>query len=246
MGIITVNQSDCLFWLGRYIERVYTTLRMYCQEYDRMIDEMDDSHEEYCRRMGIPNVYASREDFRNRYPFDPADPCSICSTLNRAYDNAILLRGDLGRQDPLDYGKVLEQGRIIMEKVHDTMVYAKGRTGMDTTAEQALEQGSGVCQDESHVMIALCRLSGLTARYAAGFLYGEGESHAWVEVLHNGRWYGLDPTNAIPAGEKHIRIAVGRDVRDCPMNSGIFYGSADQEIRVKVKVWEKEMKQKGV
>lgn len=58
-----------------------------------------------------------------------------------------------------------------------------------------------MCQDESHVMIALCRLSGLTARYAAGFLYGEGESHAWVEVLHNGRWYGLDPTNAIPAGE---------------------------------------------
>lgn len=45
-------------------------------------------------------------------------------------------------------------------------------------------------------------------------------------------------------GKKHIRIAVGRDVRDCPMNSGIFYGSADQEIRVKV--WEKEMKQKGV
>ena len=98
MGIITVNQSDCLFWLGRYIERVYTTLRMYCQEYDRMIDEMDDSYEEYCRRMGSPNVYASREDFRNRYPFDPADPCSICSTLNRAYDNAILLRGELGTQ----------------------------------------------------------------------------------------------------------------------------------------------------
>lgn len=36
------------------------------------------------------------------------------------------------------------------------------------------------------------------------------------------------------SGEKHIRIAVGRDEWDCPMNSGIFYGSADQEIRVKV------------
>lgn len=103
--------------------------------------------------------------------------------------------------------------------------------------KNALEQGGGVCQDESHVMIALCRLSGITARYVAGFLYGEGESHAWVEVLHDGHWYGLDPTNAIPAGEKHIRIAVGRDVGDCPMNSGIFYGSADQTIQVKVKVW---------
>lgn len=132
----------------------------------------------------------------------------------------------------------LEAGRMIMEKVHDTMAYTKGRTGMATTAEQALEQGSGVCQDESQVMIALCRLNGITARYVTGFLYGEGESHAWVEVLHEGRWYGLDPTNNIPAGEKHIRIAVGRDAKDCPMNTGIFYGSAEQEIQVKVKVWE--------
>ena len=96
MGIITVNQSDCLFWLGRYIERVYTTLRMYCQEYDRMSDEMQDSYEEYCRRMGIPNIYTSREDFRKRYPFDASNPHSIRSALDRAYDNAILLRGELG------------------------------------------------------------------------------------------------------------------------------------------------------
>lgn len=118
MGIITVNQSDCLFWLGRYIERVYTTLRMYCQEYDRMIDEMDDSHEEYCRRMGIPNVYASREDFRNRYPFDPADPCSICSTLNRAYDNAILLRGKVHphRRGPGRTGLSHEQRHLLRKR----------------------------------------------------------------------------------------------------------------------------------
>lgn len=134
----------------------------------------------------------------------------------------------------------LEKGRVIMEKVHDTIDYAKGRTGMATTAEQAMELCAGVCQDESQVMIALCRLNGITARYVAGFLYGEGESHAWVEVLHEGRWYGLDPTNAIPAGEKHIRIAVGRDAKDCPMNTGIFYGSAEQEIRVKVKVGEEK------
>lgn len=174
---------------------------------------------------------------------EPAEP--YARLVKFRYGGSLVQPGPLlkrfwaGQLEPVLRGRsALEQGRIIMEKVHDTMAYAKGRTGMDTTAEQALEQGSGVCQDESHVMIALCRLSGLTARYAAGFLYGEGESHAWVEVLHNSRWYGLDPTNAIPAGEKHIRIAVGRDVWDCPMNSGIFYGSADQEIRVKV--WEEE------
>ncbi|WP_276689850.1 transglutaminase family protein [Acidaminococcus massiliensis] len=173
---------------------------------------------------------------------EPAEP--YARLVKFRYGGSLVQPGPLlkrfwaGQLEPILAEKnALEQGRIIMEKVHDTMTYAKGRTGMATTAEQALEQGGGVCQDESHVMIALCRLSGITARYVAGFLYGEGESHAWVEVLHDGRWYGLDPTNAIPAGEKHIRIAVGRDVGDCPMNSGIFYGSADQTIQVKVKVW---------
>lgn len=126
----------------------------------------------------------------------------------------------------------------IMHLVHATIAYTKGSTGMRTTAEQALALKAGVCQDESQVMIALCRLCGITARYVTGFLMGEGESHAWVEVLQDGRWYGLDPTNDIPAGQKHIRIAVGRDVEDCPMNLGIMYGNADQEVKVKVKVWE--------
>ena len=132
----------------------------------------------------------------------------------------------------------LVQGRIIMHEVHEAIAYTKGRTGMDTTAEEAMALGAGVCQDESHVMIALCRLGGITARYVTGFLIGEGESHAWVEVLDDGRWFGLDPTNDIAAADKHIRIAVGRDARDCPMNRGIYYGAAAQEIHVSVKVWE--------
>lgn len=132
----------------------------------------------------------------------------------------------------------LELSEKIMHLVHGTIAYTKGATGMGTTAEQAMALRAGVCQDESHVMIALCRLCGITARYVTGFLMGEGESHAWVEVLHNGRWYGLDPTNDIPAGQKHIRIAVGRDVEDCPMNLGIMYGIASQQVQVQVKVWE--------
>ncbi|MCH3950666.1 MAG: alpha-E domain-containing protein [Acidaminococcus sp.] len=98
MGIITVNQSDCLLWLGRYLERVYTTVRMYAKEYDHMIDEMQDSYEEYCRRMEIPNIYKDKADFIKRYPFDPSNPDSIRSNLTRAYDNAILLRGQLSSQ----------------------------------------------------------------------------------------------------------------------------------------------------
>lgn len=87
-------------------------------------------------------------------------------------------------------------------------------------------------------MIALCRMEGLTARYVTGFLIGEGESHAWVEVLVRDRWYGFDPTNNVHPTFRHIRVAVGRDADDCPMNRGIIYGKANQIVNVAVKVWE--------
>ncbi|WP_303815955.1 alpha-E domain-containing protein [Acidaminococcus timonensis] len=98
MGIITVNQSDCLFWLGRYIERVYTTLRVYGRAFDQLLDGREDGYKEYCRKMGVPDIYTDREDFLKRYPFDPTIPDSLRSSLDRAYDNAILLRGELGSQ----------------------------------------------------------------------------------------------------------------------------------------------------
>lgn len=92
MGIISVEQANHLYWLGRYTERVYTTLRIYSQSFDNMIDEITDSYEEFCNSIDIPNIYSSKDDFRRRYPFDTENPDSIISNLNRAYDNAIVLR----------------------------------------------------------------------------------------------------------------------------------------------------------
>jgi transglutaminase-like putative cysteine protease len=137
-------------------------------------------------------------------------------------------------QDTLSYATE------IMHFLYSQFSYVKGVTNVRTTAEEAIAQCSGVCQDYAHAMIALCRVAGITARYVSGFLIGEGESHAWVEVLHEHRWYGLDPTNNIPAGPRHIRVAVGRDASDCAMNRGIIYahGMAGQQINVKIRVWE--------
>ena len=96
MGIISVEQADHLYWLGRYTERVYTTLRYYFPKFDNMIDEVVDSYQAFCESIDIPNIYSSKEDFLRRYPFDEANPDSIISNLNRAYDNAIVLRESIG------------------------------------------------------------------------------------------------------------------------------------------------------
>ena len=97
MSNITTEKANELFWLGRYVERVYTTCMEFFKGYDRMIDER-----EYCRRVSIPNVYADKEDFLRSYPFDESNPDSIISNLIRAYDNAVVLRDDIG-SDTLSY-----------------------------------------------------------------------------------------------------------------------------------------------
>lgn len=98
MGIISVEQADHLFWLGRYTERVYTTLRFYFPRFDSMIDETVDSYQTFCESIDIPNIYLSKEDFLRRYPFDADNTDSIISNLNRAYDNAIVLRESIGSE----------------------------------------------------------------------------------------------------------------------------------------------------
>lgn len=102
MGIISVEQVDHLYWLGRYSERVYTTLRIFAKSFDKMIDATEDVYQKYCASLDIPNIYASKEDFLKRYPFDENISDSIISNLNRAYDNAIVLRETIG-SDALSY-----------------------------------------------------------------------------------------------------------------------------------------------
>ncbi len=98
MGIITVDKSNHLFWLGRYTERVHTTLKYYLKTADMMIDSDPNYYAVLCEKIGISDVYGSSERFKKKYPFDETDPNSIISNLNRAYDNAIVMRDYIGTE----------------------------------------------------------------------------------------------------------------------------------------------------
>lgn len=117
----------------------------------------------------------------------------------------------------------------INDRVHKMLSYAHGATDIHTTAAQALALGRGVCQDYAHIMLALCRLCGLAARYVSGHLLGEGGTHAWVEVLvpapdRPGAAMALafDPTHGCETDLHYITIAVGRDYYDVAPTSGTF------------------------
>ena len=123
-------------------------------------------------------------------------------------------------------GTGLELAGELNGRVHRGMRYTRGVTGVSTTAAEAFALGGGVCQDYAHVMLALCRLCGLPARYVSGHLLGEGATHAWVEVLlpdgDGAVAHAFDPTHGVRTGLRHLTVATGRDYADVAPTSGTF------------------------
>ena len=136
--------------------------------------------------------------------------------------------------------------REVTAKIYDTFMYTPRSTRVDSPIDEALSKRQGVCQDFTHIMIALVRELGIPCRYVSGYLYHQrtdqssrspDATHAWVEaLLPELGWVGFDPTNNTPVAERHIRVAVGRDYADVPPTRGVFKGQADTELGVGVQV----------
>lgn len=138
--------------------------------------------------------------------------------------------------------------------INTSFRYAPGTTRIDTPVTQVLAQKSGVCQDFAQVMIAILRSAEIPARYVTGYietdtqkaaaesrlpaakaLVGAAESHAWVEVcLPGGFWWSLDPTNDCVAGERHVKVSIGRDYLDGTPTRGVFKGTNTERLEVSV------------
>jgi transglutaminase-like putative cysteine protease len=73
----------------------------------------------------------------------------------------------------------------------------------------------GTCRDFAHLGIALCRATGVPARFAA--VYAPGlypmDFHAVFEARENGHWYVYDSTGLAPRSSL-VRIVTGRDAAD--------------------------------
>lgn len=129
--------------------------------------------------------------------------------------------------DHLVPGDVLATADAYCGLVQQRISYGFDATNVNTTAAEALRGGTGVCQDQAHLMLALCRASGLAARYVSGHLVGQGGTHAWTEVLlPDGTAVAFDPCHGRRTDRRYVTIAVGRDYRDVPPTSGRYDGFA--------------------
>ena len=133
------------------------------------------------------------------------------------------------------------------ESIYKLFSYAPNSTKVDSPIEDALAARQGVCQDFAHIMLALVRRLKIPCRYVSGYMFHrdeskkdrslEGASHAWVEALAPRLgWVAFDPTNNLIGGDRHIRVAIGRDYADVPPTRGVYKGDAQSELSVQVTV----------
>ncbi len=131
---LTLKQVDSIYWLGRYTERVLTTLKLFMNVYDSQLDSQFD-YVKYCSDLDIYNGFTSLSDFCTRYAFDKNYASSIISSMYRSYDNAIMLRETIG-SDALSYIEMalrqLEEAQfsktpvLVFQKVIDCIMAFKG------------------------------------------------------------------------------------------------------------------------
>ncbi len=139
-------------------------------------------------------------------------------------------------------GDRLERMHALMALIAARIKWEPGSTATTTTAEEALAQGRGVCQDHAHVFAATARSLGIPARYVSGYLSMEGTkdqvaSHAWAEAHVDGLgWVGFDCTNDVCPDGRYVRVACGRDYREAAPVSGIVLGQANERLAVSITV----------
>jgi transglutaminase-like putative cysteine protease len=138
-------------------------------------------------------------------------------------------------------GPLGERVRTYSAGLHRRFAYRKNVTRYDSTPDDFLKAGGGVCQDFAHLMLVLLRLDGIPCRYVSGYLHVESppepvQSHAWIEFhspTHG--WVPFDPTHDREIDERYVIVAYGRHYDDVPPNKGIYRGGARETLRAEVR-----------
>ena len=134
-----------------------------------------------------------------------------------------------------------EQVRACSRFIHERFAYERNVTRYDSTTDDFIGLGRGVCQDFTHLMLGLLRLRQIPCRYVSGYLHVEPEneepsqSHAWIDFYSPGAgWVAFDPTHNREIDERYAVVAHGRHYDDLPPNKGIYRGNAAEALAAQV------------
>ncbi|MEM6637472.1 MAG: transglutaminase family protein [Pseudomonadota bacterium] len=123
----------------------------------------------------------------------------------------------------------------LSSRIRSLVSYETGTTTVHTTAEEALDQAKGVCQDHAQIFVSASRLLGLSSRYVSGYLMmddrvDQDATHAWAETHVEGiGWVAFDVSNGISPDERYVRVATGLDYSEAAPVSGMRWGNQNKE-----------------
>jgi transglutaminase-like putative cysteine protease len=197
-----------------------------------------------------PSSTVPWDDPTTRPGHQPSGNLALISEHRHASPFVPLLEGtaELARRVFEPGRPILEAGAALTALVKSEFKYSPRSTTLATPVTEILALRRGVCQDFAHLMLSAFRSLGLIARYVSGYLetlpppgkqrlVGADASHAWVQLwVPDSGWVDLDPTNGCIVGERHIRVAVGRDYGDVTPLKGLILGGGAQTISVSVDV----------
>lgn len=123
---------------------------------------------------------------------------------------------------PLGWARV----QAVCDFVHKHIRFGYQHARVTKTAQEAFNEGVGVCRDYMHLAITFCRCLNIPARYCTGYLsdigmpppYGTMDFAAWFEVYLGNRWHVFDARNNKPYIGR-VLIARGRDAADVAISS---------------------------
>ena len=136
----------------------------------------------------------------------------------------------------------LGRAHALMALTAERVAYRPGSTDFGVAAAEALAAREGVCQDQTHVMIAAARACGWPARYVCGYFRSQKEegsiaTHAWAELWIDGLgWVGFDATHRICPTDDHVRLCAGLDAADAAPLRGHVEGQAEETLEAEVAV----------
>jgi transglutaminase-like putative cysteine protease len=142
---------------------------------------------------------------------------------------------------------LMDQVQAAMSWIEDVFELDPERLKAQSDLAAVLESGRGDSVDLAHLLIAVVRSWGVPARFAKGYVdpdffepdedEEQGEPlpqsmRAWADVLIPGAgWRGFDPAEGLVVNETYVRVAIGRDAGDTPLERTAFKGGTKEPER---------------
>lgn len=135
MGSLSIEKVDHLLWLGRYVERSYTTQQFILSTYDAALDSLEGNWKGQLEELGFDQHNDDPIEFFNDCLFNQDNTSSLAYSMNAAYGNAVMLRDVIGTEsiayvqmavNSIDQAKASDAPLIDLQELLDNIMAFKG------------------------------------------------------------------------------------------------------------------------